>query len=34
VRAAVRERRMPPDILLDPTSTAILTAWVDGGTPR
>ena len=34
VRASVREGRMPPDIRLDPTSAAILTAWVDGDTPR
>jgi hypothetical protein len=34
VRASVREGRMPPDILLDRTSVAILTAWVDGDTPR
>jgi hypothetical protein len=31
VRASVRESRMPPDILLDATSVAIITAWVDGG---
>jgi hypothetical protein len=34
VRAAVREGRMPPDILLDGVSTAVMTAWLDGGTPR
>jgi hypothetical protein len=34
VRASVRERRMPPDILLDAASVAIVTAWVDGGAKR
>lgn len=34
VRAAVREGRMPPDLLLDPVSAALITAWVDGDTPR
>ncbi len=34
VRASVRESRMPPDILLDATSVAIITAWVDGGAKR
>jgi hypothetical protein len=34
VRASVREARMPPDILLDRTSVAILTAWVDGNAPK
>ena len=34
VRASVRESRMPPDILLDATSVAIITAWVDGNTPK
>lgn len=33
VRAAVRENRMPPDLLLDAESTATITAWVDGMTP-
>ena len=31
VRAAVRTRRMPPDIALDAATIAVLTAWVDGG---
>jgi hypothetical protein len=34
LRAAVREARMPPDILLDRVSTAVITAWVDGDTPK
>lgn len=34
VRAAVREGRMPPDILLDAASTRLFTSWVDGETPR
>lgn len=34
VRSSVREQRMPPDILLDATSVAIITAWVDGGAKR
>ncbi len=34
VRAAVREGRMPPDILLDAPSARLFTAWVDGDTPK
>jgi hypothetical protein len=34
VRAAVREGRMPPDVLLDAASTRLFTAWVDGNTPK
>jgi len=33
VRAAVREARMPPDLLLDAASVAVITAWVDGESP-
>ncbi len=33
VRSAVRENRMPPDVLLDPAAVAMITAWVDGNTP-
>jgi hypothetical protein len=34
VRKALREARMPPDILLDPVSIDVFTAWADGDTPR
>ena len=34
VRASVRESRMPPDILLDPASVAVITAWADGDAPK
>lgn len=33
LRRAVRERRMPPDLPLDPVSEALFVAWVDGNTP-
>ncbi len=33
VRAAVREQRMPPDLLLDAASVALVTAWIDGDSP-
>jgi hypothetical protein len=33
-RKAVREGRMPPDILLDPVSVEVFTAWADGDAPR
>jgi hypothetical protein len=32
-RLALRERRMPPDIPLDPVSEAIFLAWIDGDVP-
>ncbi len=34
VRQSVREQRMPPDLLLDPTAAAVITAWIDGATPE
>ncbi|WP_394832684.1 hypothetical protein LVJ94_39890 [Pendulispora rubella] len=34
VRRAVRQGRMPPDLRLDPVSTSLFTAWIDGRTPR
>ncbi len=34
MRLALRERRMPPDLPLDPVSEAIFVAWIDGDTPR
>jgi hypothetical protein len=33
-RLALRERRMPPDLPLDPVSEAIFIAWIDGDTPE
>lgn len=34
LRLALRERRMPPDLPLDPVSEALFVAWVDGNTPE
>ena len=34
IRSAVREARMPPDLLLDTASARVITAWVDGDSPK
>lgn len=33
-RVALRERRMPPDLPLDPVSEALFVAWIDGDAPQ
>lgn len=33
-RLALRERRMPPDLPLDPVSEALFVAWIDGNVPQ
>ena len=34
LRLALRERRMPPDLPLDPVSEALFVAWIDGNVPE